>query len=50
MEEKVVLASILRKFKITAMQKREELEPDMELILRPSKGIIVKLEPRDPIL
>ena len=48
MEERVVLAKILRKFKITAMQKREELEPDMEL--RPSKGIIVKLEPRDPIL
>jgi hypothetical protein len=50
MEEKVVLASILRKFKITAMQKRDELEPDMELILRPSNGVYVKLESRDPVL
>lgn len=42
-----MLASILRKFKVTAMQKREELEEDSELILRPGNGIIVKLELRD---
>jgi hypothetical protein len=47
MEEKVMLASILRKFKITAIQKRNELEEDFELILRSKNGIIVNLEPRD---
>ena len=46
MEEKVMLASILRKFKITAMQKRDELEEDFEIILRSKNGIIVNLEPR----
>jgi cytochrome P450 len=47
MEEKVMLASILRKFKMIAMQKREELEEDFEIILRPHTGIMVKLEPRE---
>ncbi|KAL7404326.1 hypothetical protein ABVT39_013145 [Epinephelus coioides] len=48
MEEKVVLASILRKFNIEACQKREELRPVGELILRPEKGIWIKLEKRKP--
>ncbi len=47
MEEKVMLSSILRKFKIKALQKRDELEEDFELILRPKTGIIIKLEPRE---
>ena len=42
-----MLASILRKFKMLAMQKREELEEDFEIILRPHTGIMVKLEPRE---
>ncbi|KAI1887586.1 hypothetical protein AGOR_G00191830 [Albula goreensis] len=46
MEEKVVLASILRNFKIEATQEREELRPLGELILRPEKGIWIKLEKR----
>uniref|UniRef100_UPI003AAE9A0B cytochrome P450 4V8 n=1 Tax=Centroberyx gerrardi TaxID=166262 RepID=UPI003AAE9A0B len=48
MEEKVVLASILRNFNIEACQKREELRPLGELILRPEKGIWIKLERRKP--
>ncbi|KAG7486616.1 cytochrome P450 4V2 [Solea senegalensis] len=44
MEEKVVLSSILRKFNVEACQKREELQPIGELILRPEKGIWIKLE------
>jgi hypothetical protein len=47
MEEKVMLASMLRKFKITAIQKRNELEEDFEIILRSKNGIIVNLAPRD---
>ena len=47
MEEKVILASILRKFKITAMQTREELEEDFEIILRSRNGIKVSLQMRD---
>ncbi|XP_031719163.1 cytochrome P450 4V8 [Anarrhichthys ocellatus] len=46
MEEKVVLASILRNFNIEACQEREELRPVGELILRPEKGIWIKLEKR----
>ncbi|KAM3864770.1 cytochrome P450 4V8 [Diretmus argenteus] len=48
MEEKVVLASILRYFNIEACQKREELRPFGDLILRPEKGIWIKLERRKP--
>ncbi|KAG8014664.1 Cytochrome P450 4V2 [Nibea albiflora] len=48
MEEKVVLASILRNFNVEACQTREELRPVGELILRPEKGIWIKLEKRTP--
>ncbi|KAI3353377.1 hypothetical protein L3Q82_019910, partial [Scortum barcoo] len=48
MEEKVVLASVLRKFNIEACQKREELRPVGELILRPENGIWIKLTKREP--
>lgn len=48
MEEKVVLASILHKFNVEACQKREELRPVGELILRPQTGIWIKLEKRKP--
>ncbi|XP_030644132.1 cytochrome P450 4V8 [Chanos chanos] len=50
MEEKVVLASILRYFNIEACQKREELRPRGELVLRPEQGIWIKLERRKPRL
>ncbi|KAK5926281.1 hypothetical protein CgunFtcFv8_021865 [Champsocephalus gunnari] len=46
MEEKVVLAAILRNFSVEASQKREDLRPLGELILRPEKGITIKLEKR----
>lgn len=46
MEEKVILASILRSFNVEACQKREDLRPLGELILRPEKGIWIKLEMR----
>ncbi|RXN25510.1 toll-like receptor 3 [Labeo rohita] len=46
MEEKVILASILRYFNIVACQKREELRPLGELVLRPERGIWITLERR----
>jgi len=46
MEEKVVLASIFRKFHVTAVDKREELQLLGELILRPRDGIRVHLTPK----
>ncbi|XP_054460197.1 cytochrome P450 4V2 [Anoplopoma fimbria] len=46
MEEKVVLSSILRNFDIVACQKREDLQPVGDLILRPEKGIWIKLDKR----
>ncbi|CAL9699931.1 unnamed protein product [Knipowitschia caucasica] len=46
MEEKVVLSSVFRRFTVEACQKHEELHPVGELILRPEKGIWIKLEMR----
>uniref|UniRef100_A0A672QDV2 Cytochrome P450 4V2 n=1 Tax=Sinocyclocheilus grahami TaxID=75366 RepID=A0A672QDV2_SINGR len=46
MEEKVILATILRHFDVEACQSREELRPLGELILRPEKGIWIKLQRR----
>uniref|UniRef100_A0A8C1TGN6 aromatase n=1 Tax=Cyprinus carpio TaxID=7962 RepID=A0A8C1TGN6_CYPCA len=44
MEEKIVLAMILRHFDVEACQSREELRPLGELILHSKKGIWIKLQ------
>ncbi|KAM3624625.1 uncharacterized protein V6R79_025721 [Siganus canaliculatus] len=49
MEEKVILSSILRNFSVEACQSREELQPIGDLILRPEKGIWIRLERRNPL-
>lgn len=46
MEEKVVLSTIFRSFRVKAMNKREEVEVLSELISRPEGGIHVMLEKR----
>uniref|UniRef100_A0A8D0H973 Cytochrome P450 4V2 n=1 Tax=Sphenodon punctatus TaxID=8508 RepID=A0A8D0H973_SPHPU len=46
MEEKAVLATILRHFWVETSQKREELRLVGELILRPNNGIWIKLKRR----
>ncbi|XP_073978976.1 cytochrome P450 4c3-like isoform X2 [Rhodnius prolixus] len=46
MEEKVIVSWILRKFKITSDDKREDLVLLAELILRPKNGIRISIEPR----
>ncbi|CAL1528650.1 unnamed protein product [Lymnaea stagnalis] len=46
MEEKTILSHLFRNFAVKSMQKREDLRPVGDLILRPEKGIIVELTPR----
>ncbi|XP_069674758.1 cytochrome P450 4C1-like [Periplaneta americana] len=46
LEEKAVLASVLRKFKIQSLDRRESIDLMLQLILRPKHGIRVKLTPR----
>lgn len=48
-EEKSVLSSILRNFKITSIEKREELKLISEVILKSHNGINVKLERRQRV-
>ncbi|XP_053113906.1 cytochrome P450 4V2 isoform X2 [Hemicordylus capensis] len=47
-EEKTILAIILRHFWFETKQRREELVPVGELILRPQKGIWIQLKSRPP--
>ncbi|KAJ8022477.1 Cytochrome P450 4V2 [Holothuria leucospilota] len=46
MEEKVILATLLRKLKFKSLQSPEEVSPIGELILRPYKGINMEISPR----
>ncbi|XP_015280489.1 PREDICTED: cytochrome P450 4V2 [Gekko japonicus] len=46
MEEKTILATILRKFWVETTQKYEDIGPVAELILRPNKGIWIQLKRR----
>ena len=43
MEIKVILANVLRKFEIKSLKSTEELEPVLELVLKPSNGLPVEL-------
>ena len=46
MEEKVILANILRKFKIKSQKSLDELQPVLELVLKPTNGIPIELSLR----
>lgn len=48
LEEKSVITAVLRKFKIEAIDRREDLTLLGELILRPKNGLQVKITPRPP--
>jgi hypothetical protein len=43
---KVLLASILRKFKVRSEKKIPEMKYAIEIVLRPQGGLSVALEPR----
>ncbi|KAI8044012.1 hypothetical protein M5D96_000160 [Drosophila gunungcola] len=47
LEEKAVISTVLRKYKIEAVDRREDLTLLGELILRPKDGLRVKITPRD---
>ena len=51
MEQKVVISTILRHFRIRPVMEREEFERNLtpEIILRPSKGIPLYFEPRKKV-
>lgn len=46
LEEKVIVSSLFRKYNVVSKQKREDLAPVGDLILRPENGVIVQLKPR----
>lgn len=46
LEEKAVISTVLRKYKIEAVDRREDLTLLGELILRPKDGLRVKITPR----
>lgn len=46
LEEKVIVSSLFRKYNVVSKQKREDLSPVGDLILRPENGVIVQLKPR----
>jgi hypothetical protein len=46
LEEKSIISSVLRHYKIEAVDRREDLTLLGELILRPKDGLLVKITPR----
>ena len=46
MEEKIVVAWVLRNFKISSVKRRDETRLKTELILRPIEGVRLQLTPR----
>ena len=46
MEEKIILASILRRFNIRSTQLTDDIKKSAEIILKSTNGIMVKLETR----
>ena len=46
LEEKVVLAQLIRKFRIESIDKRDDIVLMTEVILRPRDGLRVRLHPR----
>ncbi|PSN54059.1 hypothetical protein C0J52_03127 [Blattella germanica] len=47
LEEKTVLSSFIRNYKVTSLEKREDLKLLSELVLRPANGIQITIESRN---
>ncbi|KAH6946597.1 hypothetical protein HPB50_014155 [Hyalomma asiaticum] len=47
LEDKILLAQILRRFKVESKTRNEDLQMSLELVLRPTQGLHIKLTPRD---
>ena len=46
LEEKTMLSYILRHYRLRSLDKREDIDLIMELIMRPDKGIRLSISPR----
>ncbi|KAK9744644.1 Cytochrome P450 [Popillia japonica] len=46
-EEKTMLSSLINRYKVTAVDTREDIKFSIGLVLKPLKGIILKLERRE---
>lgn len=46
MKEKTILSTFFRKYKVESVQNEEELQPNVELVLRPGRGPVVKIQRR----
>jgi len=46
LEEKAVLSTVLRKFKLESVSRKEEMDLLFQLILRPKQGLKIKITPR----
>nr|XP_050050579.2 cytochrome P450 4V2-like [Dermacentor andersoni] len=47
LEDKILLAQILRRFKVESKTRSEDLQMSLELVLRPTQGLHIKLTPRN---
>nr|CAQ57674.1 cytochrome P450 [Nilaparvata lugens] len=47
LEEKTILSSILRKFRVESTEKQEDICLMMDLVLRPESGVKIKMYPRE---
>ncbi|XP_077541893.1 cytochrome P450 4c3-like [Haemaphysalis longicornis] len=45
-EEKIVLANILRRFKVKSLDQRDQVELVAEIVLRPRRGLNIRFTPR----
>ncbi|CAN7993830.1 unnamed protein product, partial [Ixodes hexagonus] len=48
LEDKILLTHIMRRFKVESELPMEQLQMSMELVLRPTQGLSLKLTPRAP--
>jgi hypothetical protein len=46
LEEKAVLSTVLRKFKLESLDRREDIDLMFQLILKPKHGLRIKITPR----
>lgn len=46
MEEKIVLASVLRRFHVESLEKPEDIPLISQLVLRPRDGIRLRMTPK----
>lgn len=49
LEDKILLAHIMRSFKVVSKVPMEDIQVSLELTLRPANGLHLELKPRDPL-